>query len=169
LQQRRFDDKNVLEFGGGQSTIWWSRHARSVLTIEADKHWLELLQPRLSANVVIHHVPVDQATRTTQPIKELIDRNSIRKFDVIIIDGHLRKELTTLAFNYLAPNGAIILDNSEGFGFYDETRDRNCRRIDFFGFTPSVSLRHCTSIVFVGDCFLLRPDIPIPVIELPRS
>ena len=49
-----------------------------------------------------------------------------------------------------------------------EIKDRNCRRIDFFGFAPGVSLRHCTSIVFVGDCFLLRPDIPIPVIEAGR-
>ncbi len=59
----------------------------------------------------------------------------------------------------------MILDNSEGYGFYDEIKARNCRRIDFFGFAPGVSLRHCTSVVFVGDCFLLRPDIPIPLIE----
>jgi hypothetical protein len=36
LTQRDFSGKNVLEFGGGQSTLWWSARARSVLTIEED-------------------------------------------------------------------------------------------------------------------------------------
>ena len=54
-----------------------------------------------------------------------------------------------LTYEYLAPGGAIILDNAEGYGFFDEVSKRDCRRVDFFGFAPGVSLRHCTSIVFV--------------------
>jgi hypothetical protein len=87
------------------------------------------------------------------PIKNVIDANPVRVFDVIVVDGLLRRELTALAFEYLAPGGAIILDNSDGYGYYDETKARECRRIDFFGFAPGVSLRQCTSILFVGDCF----------------
>ena len=34
LMQRNFEDRNVLEFGGGELTLWWSMRARSVLTIE---------------------------------------------------------------------------------------------------------------------------------------
>ena len=36
LAARRFDGKTVLEFGGGQSTLWWSPRTRHVTTIEAD-------------------------------------------------------------------------------------------------------------------------------------
>jgi hypothetical protein len=43
LTQRNFGDRDILEFGGGQSTLWWSRHARSVLTIEEDAEWYERL------------------------------------------------------------------------------------------------------------------------------
>jgi hypothetical protein len=86
------------------------------------------------------------------------------KFDVIIIDGNLRAALVGLSFELLAPNGAIILDNSEGYGFYDEIRKRTCRKIDFFGFAPGVVRRHCTSIVYLNDCFLLFPDVPIGAI-----
>jgi len=165
LAQRDFRDCDVLEFGGGQSTLWWSAQARSVLTVEEDAAWFGNLRPRVGSNVSLHHVPVPEATRSILPIRELIDANPIRKFDVIIVDGHLRRELAAMAFDYLAPGGAIILDNAEGYGFYDEISKRPCRRIDFFGFAPGVRLRHCTSIVFVEDCFLLRPDIAIPVIE----
>src|SRR5205823_11598924 len=89
-------------------------------------------------------------------------------FDVIIVDGHLRRAATELAFSCLAPGGALLIDDSEKYG-YDQIKYRDCRRIDFFGFAPGVILRRCTSLVFVEDCFLLNADIPIPNIELSNS
>jgi hypothetical protein len=169
LAQRDFHDCDVLEFGGGQSTLWWSAKGRSVLTIEEDAAWFARLRSKVGPNVSLHHIPVDRMTRTIQPVVDLIEANPVRKFDVIVVDGHLRKEVAALAFDHLAPNGAIILDNAEGYGFYDELKKRPCRRIDFFGFAPGVSRQHCTSVVFVDDCFLLQPNIPIPVIEDIRS
>ncbi|HTB37209.1 MAG TPA: hypothetical protein VK777_08990 [Reyranella sp.] len=165
LAQRDFKNCNVLEFGGGQSTLWWSAKARSVLTIERDAAWFARLRSQVGPNVSLHHIPVDRVTRTIQPVIDLIAANPTRKFDIIVVDGHLRQEVAALAFDYLAPLGAIILDNAEGYGFYAELQKRPCRRIDFFGFAPGVPRRHCTSVVFVEDCFLLGPDIPIPVIE----
>lgn len=165
LAQRNFDGKNVLEFGGGQSTLWWSSVARSVLTVEEDADWHARLRTQIASNVSLHHVPRDRKNRTILPIKKLLDANPVQQFDIIVIDGHFRNLLTALAFDYLAPDGAIIFDNSEGYGFFEVTKDRDCRRVDFFGFAPGTPLRHCTSLVFVKDCFLLRPDIPIPIIE----
>jgi hypothetical protein len=148
LAQRDFQHCRVLEFGGGQSTLWWSARARSVFTIEEDAGWLAKLQSQIGSNVSLHHVPVPASTRSLQPVRELLQANPIRAFDIIVVDGHLRQEATALAFEYLAPGGAIILDNAEGYGFFDEVSKRDCRRVDFFGFAPGVSLRHCTSIVF---------------------
>jgi hypothetical protein len=165
LAQRDFQNCHVLEFGGGQSTLWWSARARSVFTIEEDAGWLAMLQSQIGSNVSLHHVPVPASTRSLQPVRELLEANPIRAFDIIVVDGHLRQEATALAFEYLAPGGAIILDNAEGYGFYDEVSKRDCRRVDFFGFAPGVSLRHCTSIVFIEDCFLFQPKIPIPVVD----
>jgi hypothetical protein len=164
LAQRDFAGRNVLEFGGGQSTLWWQARAKSVLTIEGDGAWYRRIVGGMASNVSIHHVPVEPED-SLQRIKALIDSHVAQKFDVIVVDGHRRRELTAMAFDYLAPGGAIILDNAEGYGFYEELRGRNCRRIDFFGFAPGVSLRHCTSLVFVDDCFLLKPDIAIACLD----
>jgi hypothetical protein len=169
LAQRDFTDRNILEFGGGQSTLWWSARARSVLTIEEDYRWFSSLSTQVGPNVGLHHIPADTKTRDISPVRILLDANPIVKFDVINIDGHLRRELTALAFDHLAPGGVIIIDNAEGYEIYEELRTMNCRRIDFYGFAPGVVLRHCTSLVFMGDCFLLRPDIPIANIELPAA
>jgi len=168
LAQRNFEDRNVLEFGGGQSTLWWSMRARSVLTIEDNSDWYAWLNSQIGANVALHHIPFTGATETITAVRKVIDAHPIRTFDVIIIDGHLRRIGTELAFSYLAPSGALLIDDSEKYG-YDKIRYRDCRRVDFYGFAPGVILRRCTSLVFVEDCFLLKADIPIPNIELSKS
>lgn len=165
LAQRDFKDKNILEFGGGQSTHWWSSRARSVTTVEEDAIWFSQLRSQIGQNVVLHHIPADTQTRSIAGVKSVLDSVADRKFDVIAVDGHLRRELALLAFDYLADGGAILLDNAEGYGFFDALKDHDCRRVDFYGFAPGVSLRHCTSLVYVGDCFLMRPGIPIVDIE----
>ena len=166
LTQRNFKDRNVLEFGGGQSTLWWSGRARSVLTIEEDAEWYERLRSKIRKNVTLLHIPADDRTHAIERIRKAIDGNAVHKFDVIVVDGHFREQLTILAFEYLAKDGVIILDDSDGYQFFELTKDLNCRRVDFFGFAPGVHMRRCTSIVYVNDCFALKPDIPIPVIEL---
>ncbi len=89
LAQRNFEGKKILEFGGGQSTLWWSARAASVLTIEQDAGWYDQLRSRVRSNVSIHHIPVDHATRTVEPIRRLLNANPDREFDIIIVDGHL--------------------------------------------------------------------------------
>jgi predicted O-methyltransferase YrrM len=165
LAARDFHDRNVLEFGGGQSTVWWGARARSVLTIEEDAEWVSRINSHVGGNVRLHHVPRDIEARSLRQITALIAAHPVQKFDIVVVDGHLRRWLASMAFDYLAPDGAIIVDNAERHGFYEQIRHRNCRRIDFLGFAPGVSRRHCTSIVFVEDCFLLRPDIPVAFLD----
>jgi predicted O-methyltransferase YrrM len=164
LTQRSFGDKHVLEFGGGQSTHWWAAKARTVLTIEEDKAWCESLRVAMAPNVTLHHAPIDFETRSIDNVRAVVAANPVSRFDIVVVDGHLRRELVSLAFEALAPGGAIILDNAEGYGFQDELRNRDCRKVDFFGFAPGVSRRHCTSLVFVGDCFLFDPKIAVPAL-----
>jgi len=165
LAQRDFKNRNILEFGGGQSTLWWSARARSVLTVEENLEWVATLGSRIGSNVSLHYVPADLATRDIEPVRAVLATHPIAKFDVIVIDGHLREELISLAFGHLASGGAVLLDNAEGYGIYEALKEKNCRRIDFYGFAPGVILRHCTSLVFVDDCFLLQPDSPIVDLE----
>jgi hypothetical protein len=169
LAQRNFEDRNILEFGGGQSTLWWSIRARSVLTIEDNSDWYAWLSSQVGSNVALHHLPfITSPMETIAAVKKVIDSHRTRIFDVIVVDGHLRRAATDLAFSYLVPGGALLIDDSDKYG-YDQIKNHNCLRIDFFGFAPGVMLRRCTSLVFVEDCFLLKADIPIPNIELSYS
>jgi hypothetical protein len=56
LRQRSYEDKRVLEFGGGQSTLWWARLARHIVTFEGDIDWYNQIKVTMPANVDLHYV-----------------------------------------------------------------------------------------------------------------
>ncbi|MBS0541875.1 MAG: hypothetical protein JSR47_24135 [Proteobacteria bacterium] len=160
LAARDYADRQVLEFGGGQSTLWWQARARGVVTFESHYGWEARLARMRAPDLELHHMPVELPDEAC--LAEIVRLLGGRTFDVIVLDGHLRRELVAIAFDHLAPNGAILLDDAEGFEVQGELEQRDCRRIDFMGFAPGVARQHCTSLVYVGDCFLLKPDIAIP-------
>lgn len=164
LKARTFSDKTVLEFGGGQSTLWWAARAKHVTTIEGDLDWHQYLKDKMPGNVALHHVPEDSPAKAEETVRNLISQSG--KIDVVVIDGHYRQTMLEIAFDVIAPRGCIIIDNSDGYHMFEALKDRNCHRIDFFGFSPGNSQRHCTSIVYIDDCFLLSPQFPIPSPEL---
>jgi hypothetical protein len=153
LSTRDFDGRRVLEFGAGQSTIWWSKRAKSILSIEGDKEWFDYLKNNMSKNVSIYHVDVERNI-FIKKITEIINSDKINKYDVIVIDGLYREELIDWAQNYLTDSGLIICDNSEGYEIYNRTKDRLLQRVDFFGSAPGVLLEQNTSIFFGKNCFL---------------
>lgn len=157
LNTKNFSDRSVLEFGAGQSTLWWARRAREVLSLEGDAGWLEQLRPQISENVRLHLV--------ASTLEDADAHVGNRSFDVIIVDGLDRHVACRKAREFVKREGVIILDNSEGYwgpeGTYpimDFFRDQGFRRIDFYGHAPGVLLRHCTSFFFRDDCFLFKGE-----------
>jgi predicted O-methyltransferase YrrM len=152
LSRRDFKGRSILEFGGGQSSLWWAARAERLVTIEEDVDWAQTLQNKLPQNAVLKHIPLHMFAE----IQPFLSSGS-SSYDVIIVDGHRRRAATAMAFEYLRDDGAIILDNAEGYHLYEETKDRKCQRIDFWGYAPGVFLPHCTSLIFRETCFLLSP------------
>jgi hypothetical protein len=155
LNHRSLADCSVLEFGGGQSTIWWSERAKEVLTFEENSEWCTALrqkQPRKTT--LVHEAEPARINRLLS--------DAGKQYDIIIIDGGERQSLIPIALDHLAPDGALIFDNSEGYGFREATCSLDgWHRVDFYGHCPGVILPHCTSILFRGKCFLFSPAIQI--------
>lgn len=164
LEQRNLEDKTILEFGGGQSTLWWAKNAKKVVTFESDEHWHVCLKNMVPENVDLHFASEESVESCITSVTLALEEKQYSRFDIVIIDGLFRSQLLEIAFGAIAEHGAIICDNAEGYGFYENTKDRGWSRADFFGYAPGVSLPHCTSIFFSQDCFLFDPHHPIPVI-----
>jgi predicted O-methyltransferase YrrM len=165
LRYRSFSHKRVLEFGAGQSTLWWASVAESVFALEGDEDWCAELKKCIPENVTLRLVDAASVATCLSDVSRAI-KDQVR-YDIVVIDGLWRSELVPIAMEILAPGGAIICDNAEGYGIYEAFKGSNFRRIDFYGNAPGVVLQHCTSIFFRGDCFLLDTAAPIctPTLE----
>jgi hypothetical protein len=99
----------VLEFGSGSSTLWWGKRAKEVVAFEASPVWYEKTRRLAPANVTIHLV-TDRRPPPDHPAF------APASFD-IVIDGMDRPHCAKLTLGLLAPGGAIVVDNSHGYGF----------------------------------------------------
>ena len=168
LKHRTYENKMILEFGGGQSTLWWAARAKHVVTMEGDRGWYETIKDTMPANVDLFHIEMDSPAGCVAGVEQALATVPLPKFDVVVIDGLYRYEMIEVACQRLAPEGVIICDNAEGYGFYEGFRSREFARVDFFGNAPGVLLPHCTSVFFKPDSFLFRPQFPIPDIGTER-
>src|SRR5205807_1001412 len=115
LDTKDFSTKSVLEFGSGQSTLWWARRCKRVLSFESDPQWCAYVKSTLSPNADIFLISND--------LKGLDDHLHGNRFDVIIIDGLYRLKAAGRALELLQLEGAILVDNSEGYWGGDATKE----------------------------------------------
>jgi hypothetical protein len=164
LKNRSFEKATVLEFGAGQSTLWWAQKATRVVALEGDQAWLEELRGKVPQNVELHLVSVDSPLACVDSVNQILGTQSSAVFDVVVIDGLWRYEMIDIAARVVNRTGIIICDNAEGYGFYEGFKDRDFFRVDFFGNVPGVVLPHCTCIYFRPGASAFDAVHPIPVI-----
>ncbi len=162
IATRDFSEANILEFGGGQSSKYWSDVAKSVITFETDDKWISNIRQitHHSSNISLILAPLETSKQVPYVERELEKLN--KKFDVIIVDGMSRKEMFLIAMNYLTQEGIIICDNAEGYGFFEQWKKfPDFLRVDFYGHSPGVIHPHATSIFFSSHCRYFKSNQPI--------
>ena len=164
LKFRNFEDKIILEFGGGQSTLWWAKKAKHVVTFEGDKKWYEKIKAKIPSNVDLHLVTMESPSACIEQINDILRSKPYSVYDVIIIDGLYRYEIIDIARKVMPETGVIICDNAEGYRLYKGFKESDLNRVDFFGYAPGVILPHCTSIFSNSYSFIFSSKHPIPVI-----
>jgi len=164
LLRKDFSQMRVLEWGGGQSTLFWAKRAGTVTTLESDPEWYDWLSEKLSSKVSLHLVKED--------ISDAEEYLRGKNFEIIVIDGLDRWKCAKRSVDLLAHDGLLIVDDAErncgpkpGYGFIELYREAGLSRIDFFGYSPGNTTQHCTSMFFRDSCFLIR-DGRHPVVTL---
>lgn len=100
---------DVLEYGGGFSTIWWAMHAASVLTIESNAEWVAKLKrtlDHLKLEAEVEHVGEDKRTYSHAVEGAM--------FDCVVVDCapiHWRPAVLNVAPFLVRPGGWLIVDN----------------------------------------------------------
>lgn len=141
LNQLDLSNKLIFEWGSGNSSLYFAKRAKQVISIEDNEEWYKKNQEKKSPNQDIILASEDVYVNYIAELE--------KKFDIIIIDGKYRNECAKATPNYLAEGGIIILDNSD---WYKNTakylREQNYIQVDFHGFGPVNQYNWTTSFFF---------------------
>lgn len=134
----------VFEWGSGGSTLWWSKLARKVISVEHNEEWARRVSSELPSHCQLLKYPKD-APEYVDCVKEVED------VDIVIIDGRNRVSCAMACVKSLNPRGVIIWDNTDrekyagGILYLKEVGFRN---VDFIGMSPVAALESTTSIFY---------------------
>jgi hypothetical protein len=149
LEERLRKDHSLFEYGCGNSTLFFSKYAGNVVSVECNRQWYEYVNESKPGNVIlILHDPFD-----SEAYSKIID-NQNKKFDVIVIDAEDRAKCLINAPQCLSERGVIILDDSQGDSFSDAAAvllNRGFKQLDFIGLKPASPRGVQTTIFYRND------------------
>ena len=145
LKERLNNRLNILEFGSGNSTLFFAERVKKVISFEHSKDWHKKILKKIPANV---ELTITSSLSAKDYLKPLVEE---LRFDVIIVDGLFRNECITVSLEHLSEIGVIILDDSErdeyneGIAFLIQN---GFRQLKFSGIAPGIFFRKCTTIFY---------------------
>jgi len=153
IKDRLKPEMSILEFGSGNSTLYWSKRVKKVESIEHDKSWYEKVKSmNLPANANISL----KKSGSHGDYTKYLNTSDTTNFSIILVDGVERVSCLKNNYTLLEDNGVMVLDDSEreeylpGINFLV---DKGFKKIDFWGLAPGVLNHKCTSIFYkVNNC-----------------
>jgi hypothetical protein len=145
LKEKMSSNFNILEFGSGNSTLFFAERAKKVISFEHSRDWHLKILKKIPANV---ELTITSSLSAKDYLKPLVEQ---LRFDVIIVDGLFRNECITVGLKHLSETGVIILDDSErdeyneGIAFLIQS---GFRQLKFSGIAPGIFFRKCTTIFY---------------------
>jgi len=149
IRERVSKDHSVFEFGSGNSTLFYAKHAGKVVSVEHDKAWFDKIVSTKPANaeMIFTELSTD-GDYCRMPLT--LDT----KFDVIIVDGRDRVNCCKQAVSALSPTGVVVLDDSER-EFYGEAliylKEKGFKQLAFTGISPGLFYNKATSVYYKAD------------------
>ncbi len=146
LGDRLNSQMQILEYGSGNSTIYFSRKTAFVDALEHNPEWYEYISAKVNMNSKIQLIPAADIKNYAA-----FPASLGKKYDIVLVDAIDRNECMFQSVNLLTTDGVVILDDSErpeylmGISFL---KNNGFRKIDFWGFAPIVIHKKCTSFFY---------------------
>jgi len=140
----------LFEFGSGNSTLFYARYVKSILTVEHNKNWYNKIKMSLPENAGIIFKNVDEKQYEESVLL------SDKFYDIIIIDAEKRVECLKQSISRLKEAGVVVLDDSDREEYadaYSIMKEKGFKHLDFWGISPGYFNRKATSVFYrVNNC-----------------
>jgi len=155
IDQLDLSTSDILEWGCGASSEYFQKKAKKLVSIEHNKDWYQKMKGLfLGENKIILADEVDYIDCTY---------NLNTEFDLIVVDGIMRKECMEAAKDLVKYDGIIILDNSDRYpDICKHMRESDYIQIDMHGIGP-INCYGWTTTLFFSRC-----SSPVPVSRQPQ-
>jgi len=146
INTRLTKELEVLEFGCGNSTLWYSKKVKFVTCMEHDEVWIEKIKSAVPRNVSLNYEKLIRGGRYSK-----FSASQDKKFDIIIVDGRDRVNCIRNSVDSLVHNGVIILDDSERDEYINGVsylQEKGFKMIEFWGISPGSFYKKCTTVFY---------------------
>ena len=117
----------MFEWGSGSSTLWLSKRAGHVVSVEHDGGWAEHVTGLVPSTVDLRCVPAapwdgraSRASSSRRGFEDLDFSSYVAEveavggtFDLIVVDGRAREACLNRAVGHLNDGGILVMDNVE--------------------------------------------------------
>jgi len=149
IKPRLTKEMSIFEYGSGNSTLFYAKNVRRVVSVEHDKAWHAKIVKQKAENAEMIFCELDKAGLYSKKAASLDE-----KFDVIIVDGRDRVNCCKFGIEGLTPTGVIVLDDSEREN-YNEARtflkQQGFKEISFSGISPGLFYEKSTSVFYKAN------------------
>ncbi len=149
IETRLNNQLKIFEYGSGNSTLYYSKHAGHVDSVENDSFWYQKIKDTMPGNVNLFYSELEEDGEYCRYIQQ-----TNKAYDIVIVDGRDRVNCCLQSFNALSPAGVLVLDDSERQEYTEAVgflTNRGFKKIDFWGLAPTVNYLKCTSIFYRPD------------------
>lgn len=159
LESLDLNGVDILELGGGSSTLYFARRGANVVCIEQYPKWRAWLEVEL-AKLSIHNVKIYPSLSMYMAERDAVGTctNTLPAFDLLILDDNPHDELLEMCLcKYRMLFKAVLIDNTEvpvherGKENYFVTYLQHTTRFDFSGFALGNCIQQTTSLYYVAD------------------
>lgn len=149
IKPRLTKDLSIFEYGSGNSTLFYAKNTRRVVSVEHDEAWFRKIVNQKANNAEMIFCELDKGGLYSQKANSLEE-----KFDIIIVDGRDRVNCCKHSINALTEAGVIVLDDSERQN-YSEARvflkEKGFKELSFSGISPGLFYEKATSVFYKAN------------------
>ncbi len=149
IKPRLTKDLAIFEYGSGNSTLFYAKNVRKVVSVEHDEAWFKKIVKEKAENAEMIFCKLDTDGDYSKKASSLPE-----KFDIVIVDGRDRVNCCKYGINALTEKGVIVLDDSERESYHPARvflKQQGFKELSFSGISPGLFYEKATSVFYKAN------------------